>query len=369
MTEAPRKSATELERLFAGSFRARTTIALADALGTLPKRAARMLRTPDRHLDWNDALLWQEAELQVTAERRDYEQDPRHAETVAHLHAVRVRLNESRILIGAYRREAAARTLPVRIASDARATARKWLTELHPREYNALLRQVLVARGVDPARPRRCRDAFDFIEQGCTDRWIDDPVTPEVQRLLQVSDGRFRQLVAQDAQDQDTPNEEFAHPLVLRRWHAALQSLAQARFRQAHARGPYDLGPAPKCLRTATPAQAEEIFAARRYLAAMNQRRLECLNLVREAVAEIEERQLDDPRRIAYAQAKKQAGLRLAAAHPAQYELIRNGLRPYESQPNVIDTSLLPNGDPRGELKKRLLAAAAATDTGEHGRR
>lgn len=344
------------------NFLSLVTVAIADATCDLAAPVRHMLRSSARRLDWLDALLWAEGELLVAVERTGYRGTANRASVAAQLRAVRTRITEVNTLIRKDRRAHWRDSPAARAVTDADFTARKWLSAAFPDEFKALLAEVMSAHGITHWYDGSARDIYDAVAHGHTEGWLTDPITPEVRRILNLSDQAMRQLVVTDATEPDDRVQELCHPLVLRRWDRALNQLAEQTYRRAGAAGPRTLGSTPKILTTASAkrdrARANTVLRARRFLAAILQRRIECRQFAQQAISDIDRARQQDPGRMAYARAKNRARHLLAERRPAEFAIIRAGLRPYERTPGVIDTDLLPDDDRRGAVKRALVAAA-----------
>ncbi|MBF6333520.1 hypothetical protein [Nocardia transvalensis] len=364
--QVPTLSAAQIGRRIDARFKDLVTVAIADATFPLAPSVRRLLRSEPRLPEWLDALMWAEGELQVAAERMTVDHDPRLDITNGQLDAIRRRLDEARQLVSRRRRDTHQQSLPHRITVNAEATARKWLTDAFPGEFRSLLEAVLAERNL--AQPdREChRNIFDAVEHGHAHGWLDDEITPEVRHLLSVSENRMREVARADARDQDARCQALGHPLLLRRWHVALNQLAEQTYRQAGAASPHALGPTPPILLAPIDRdQARAVLKARRFLAAVLQRRIECGHLLREAAADLEHRKQNDPHRIAFAKAKAHARDLLAQEHPIAFTYIRDRLRDYENprRPGVLDLDLLPDDHRRGQIKREVVTAARAASS------
>lgn len=356
----------QVEALIADRFADLVTVALADATTALPRPHRRLLRGDTWREDWSDALLWAEGELLVASERMAWERDPRLDRTNDQLRAVRTRLDESRRLIAAAHRRMREDTIAYRTAADTDATARKWLTDAFPDEFDATLRQVLTDRELRLPAREYARDVFDSIEAAHVRGWLSDPITDEVRHLMAMSPVQLRKLAAADVQHQDDRVEGLNHPLMLRRWSAVLRQMAEDTCARAGSASPNALGATPAALRDAD-LPSEEAFAmlrARRFLAAVIQRRTECARTVQRTVDDLERVKHADPHRISVARAKNHARMLLAAAHPHEFDALRERLRRYESTPGVIDTTLLPDDHRRGRVKRDILRTLVADSPG-----
>ena len=257
---AARRGAGEAVR---GDFGNLVTAAVADATRRLPAPVRRLLDGLEWHLDWADALVWAEGELQVSAQRMALLGDPRLRRVEGQLRQVRVRLHEARCVAAEYRRQDRERLEQGRLLT-ARATALSWLGKALPEEYEALFTARVAELGIPPLRRGSAsRDVFDSIEQAVAQGRLRVTAGPEVTALLELPDDTFRAAVADDVREQNARNVLLRHPLVLRRWHAGLARLcdltvgpARASSATALGRAPLDLAdcPARRRCRSSTPA-------------------------------------------------------------------------------------------------------------------
>lgn len=97
---------------------------------------------------------------------------------------------------------------------------------------------------------------------------------------------------------------------------------------------------------------------ARRFLAAIQQRRLEYKWYLRQITQALRERARESPRVIALAEAKAAASQLLMERHPSEYAFIRAELRPHEMHNSSLPLSLA-SGPQRAGIKRRVLAALA----------
>ncbi|WP_436739874.1 hypothetical protein [Streptomyces sp. BBFR102] len=361
LRDVARLPAEVLVKRFEEDFGNLVTAAVADATRRLPVPVRRLLDGLEWHLDWADALVWAEGELQVSAERMALLGDARLRRVEGQLRQVRVRLHEARCVAADYRRQDRERLERGRLLT-ARATALSWLSKALPGEYAALFAARVAELDIPPLRRAAAsRDVFDSIEQAVAHGCLQVTASPEVTALLELPDDIFRAAVADDVREQNARNVLLRHPLVLRRWHAGLARLcdltvgpARASSATALARLPLDLAELPR-------QEAMQIINARRFFCAVQQRRLDCDRTVRTLMAEIVRRERTDPVNTARREAGGYARLRLAEAHPEAYARIREELRVYESEPGHLDPARLTS-DERGALKARLLAELAGPD-------
>ncbi|BDH72409.1 hypothetical protein [Streptomyces sp. PLM4] len=355
LRDVARLPAEVLVKRFEEDFGNLVTAAVADATRRLPAPVRRLLDGLEWHLDWADALVWAEGELQVSAERMTLLGDPRLRRVEGQLRQVRVRLHEARCVAADYRRQDRERLEQGRLLT-ARATALSWLGKALPEEYAALFAARVAELGIPPLRRHTAsRDVFDSIEQAVAQGRLRVTAGPEVTALLELPDDTFRAAVADDVREQNARNVLLRHPLVLRRWHVGLARLCELTVGPARASSATALGRLPVDLAGLPRQEAMQIINARRFFCAVQQRRLDCDRTVRGLMAEIVRRERADPVNTARREAGVHARLRLAEAHPEAYARIREELRAYESEPGHLDPARLTS-DVRGALKARLLA-------------
>ncbi|MFB6597162.1 hypothetical protein [Streptomyces diastaticus] len=361
LRDVARLPAEVLVKRFEEDFGNLVTAAVADATRRLPAPVRRLLDGLEWHLDWADALVWAEGELQVSAERMALLGDPRLRRVEGQLRQVRVRLHEARCVAAEYRRQDRERLERGRLLT-ARATALSWLSKALPEEYEALFTARVAELGIPPLRRGSAsRDVFDSIEQAVAQGRLRVTAGPEVTALLELPDDTFRAAVADDVREQNARNVLLRHPLVLRRWHAGLARLCDLTVGPARASSATALGRAPLDLAELPRQEAMQIVNARRFFCAVQQRRLDCDRTVRTLMAEIVRRERADPVNTARREAGAYARLRLAEAHPEAYTRIREELRAFESGPGHLDPARLTS-DVRGALKARLLSELAGRD-------
>lgn len=204
---------------------------VAEATRKVPKAFRRVLRQPDWHDDWIDALLGIEATLQIAVLRARYEDGPHADRTIRNsdaLAGVRSRLHQVRAR-ARHREHHHVQNVPVEKPAVRAAT--RGLTVAHRDEYHQLIDEALAAAGL-PADVRR-RPTGDCATMA---RWVLNlgvavPAMPppggEVDRLVGLPDDAFDQVVARDVRrDPETP--DLCHPLLLDRWGESLCRLAQS---------------------------------------------------------------------------------------------------------------------------------------------
>ncbi|MDQ1041476.1 hypothetical protein QFZ75_007978 [Streptomyces sp. V3I8] len=320
--------------------------AIADATLRTSSSNQRLLRKREWHLAWLDALTYAEGELQVAVEIMEHTGDERAQANSDRLARIRNKLTAARKTAVDYRKRAHRRALQEDGFYDSARTAASLLVRAHQDDFLEL------TSGPRAALPPSSDDAFDAIEKGCARGWLSIPATQEVDRLLLSSDDAVRQAAAQDAQRQDHRNPALRHPLLLRRWRQSLHHLAEMTWTRALATSPFTLGPLPSHVHTMREDDARDIFNARRFLAAVHQRRTECDYQRRWASESVEKRRHEDPAVVAYEEACREAASALVLQHPAEHAYILQRLAPYEHRPGVISSENTP--ETLGALRKKI---------------
>ncbi|MFF4574428.1 hypothetical protein [Streptomyces sp. NPDC001410] len=350
----------ELETLISDRFDNLVTAAVAEATnGYIPQRTRRLLRKAEWRLDWQDALLCACGELQVATERMRYTGDPRLEVTERRLRRVRLRTNEAGVLVKKLRRTDFHNSTERKSGTSSRLTAEGWLRNAFPDEYAELLHQERARRNVDdvPKDPS-FRDVYEQIEYAWARGRLTAPRTADVDALLAATDTHTRLAAADDAKDQEGRNPALRHPLLLGRWESALAELGEMTVKAARAQTPHALGTLPDDFYALPPAEATGVLNARRFLAAVQQRRLECKRYVRQITQALRERAREQPQVIALTEAKAEASRLLVERHPSEYAFIRAVLRPYEERDGFLPLSLV-SGARRAAIKQHVVAALA----------
>ena len=148
------------------------------------------------------------------------------------------------------------------------------------------------------------------------------------------------------------------HPLMLGRWENALRELGYMAAERARAESPHGLGTLPEDFYALPQEQAIAVLNSRRFLAAVQQRRLEYKRYVRQITQALRERECESPQAVASAEAKAKASELLVGQHAAEYAFVRAELRPHEEHDGILPRSLA-NSPQRAELKRRVLTALA----------
>ncbi|GAA0393870.1 hypothetical protein [Streptomyces luteireticuli] len=348
----------ELIPLFERSFTALVTVAIAEATMRVPSSTRRLLRRREWHLDWLDALKYAEGELQVSVERMLCTGDPRAARNEYRLRRVRSTLTAAHRVAADFRRRAHHGGLLRSPMRDACHTARNWLSKLHMDEFAKLLAEERAAHGLAPLEEPAVKDVYDSIELAYRRGWIEAPLTPGVNGLLTAPARTVRDAAADDARRQEGREPALFHPLLLRRWDQALRELAKMTFPLAGAGSPCALGPLPSSAAALPHGELFRLLNARRFMAAVLQRRVECGHRTRHVAAAAGRAGREDPRCVADTEARDRAGRRLAELYSEEYAWIRAQLAPYEYRPGLLDRELL-DVEARAAVKRRVTEALA----------
>lgn len=361
LADVERVPTERLVALIAESFDNLVTVAIAEAVHGrfLPPRTGRLLRKAEWRLDWQDALLCAGGELQVATERMRYTGDPRLEATEHRLGRVRHRAHEAAVLVKKLRRNDFHNSRERKTGTNSHLTARGWLRLAFPDEYTGLVQQERARRRLSavPETPS-FRDVHDEIAYAVAEGRITAPRSPEVDALLAAADTAVRLAAADDAKDQDERTMALRHPLLLGRWDNALRELAAMAAERARTETPHALGTLPDDFYALPEAEAVAVLNARRFLAAVQQRRMECKRYIRQLTQALRERARESPYVLAASEAKAAADELLVAAHPAEYAFIRAELRTHEEHAGYLPLSLV-SGPRRAEIKRRVLAALA----------
>ncbi|WP_414166793.1 hypothetical protein ACMATS_03140 [Streptoverticillium reticulum] len=350
----------ELVPLITDSFDNLVTVAVAEATnGYLPQRTRRLLRKAEWRLDWQDALLCACGELQVAVERMRYTRDPRLEPTEHRLRRVRNRAHEAGVLAKKLRSNDFNNSAERKSGTNSHLTALGWLRKAFPGEYAELLQQERARRNVrDKVESPSFRNVHEQIKYACEQGEITAPHTPEAEALLGADDAAVRLAAADDAKDQEERNMALRHPLMLGRWENALRELGERTAERARVETPHGLGTLPDDFYALPMEEAMAVLNARRFLAAIQQRRLEYKRYVRQITQALRERGRESPHAIASAEAKAAAGQLLIEGHPSEYAYVRAVLRPHETHDGFLPGSLVTSPQ-RAEIKRRVLAALA----------
>ncbi|MGP4115253.1 hypothetical protein ACTWP5_30700 [Streptomyces sp. 4N509B] len=346
--------------LITDSFDNLVTVAIAEATnGYIPQRTRRLLRKAEWRLDWQDALICACGELQVAAERMRYLGDPRLDATEHRLRRVRLRRNEASVLAKKLRRNDFNNSRERKSGTSAHLTAQGWLRTAFPDEYAELVRKERARRclGDEPREPS-FRDVHEQIEYACAHGQIVAPRNPHVDALLSADDTAVRLAAANDAKDQEERNTALRHPLLLGRWENALRELGEMAAERAQAETPHALGTLPDEFYSLPRDRAIGVLNARRFLAAIQQRRLEYKRYLRQITQTLRERARQNPHVIALAEAKATASQQLVERHPEEYAFIRAELRPHEEHDGFLPMALATSPQ-RAEIKRHVLTALA----------
>ncbi|MFF3372899.1 hypothetical protein ACFYXF_08050 [Streptomyces sp. NPDC002680] len=359
LADVERVPTERLVELIAESFDNLVTVAVAEAVHGrfLPPRTGRLLRKAEWRLDWQDALLCAGGELQVATERMRYTGDPRLEVTEHRLGRVRHRAHEAAILVKKLRRNDFHNSRERRNGTNSHVTAQAWLRHVFPDEYAGLVQRERARRHLsDAAEPPAFRDVHDEIAYAVAHGRISAPRSPQVDALLAAGDTTVRLAAAEDAKEQDERDMALRHPLMLKRWENALRELGAMAAERARTETPHALGTLPDDIYALPEAEAVAVLNARRFLAALQQRRMEYKRYIRQLTQALRERALESPYALAVSEAKAEADRLLVEAHPSEYAFIRAELRPYEERVGHLPLSLVSSPQ-RAGIKRRVLAA------------
>ncbi|BAU88045.1 hypothetical protein SLA_7179 [Streptomyces laurentii] len=331
------------------------TAAIADADGFLSPDQHHLLHEPQRLEFLRDALTYAEGGLQVSVERMAYHRDARTARTGRLLRRVRTALHETdRTLATERRADARRRAADGGPQTDVVLVARGWLASALPDHFERLLAQTLTEAGL-PDRPAAA-DVFDAVENGWSDGYLNAPRTPEVDHLLAKGPIAFQGAVAADARDQADRITELRHPLLQRRWASGLAELTDLTVPVARASSTSALGRLPDDVYDLPEADAKAVFAARRFLVAIWQRRAEHTHLLHNYAATVTDLGRSSPREALRRRAVDQAIDRLATEQPDAAARMLTGLQQHTASDGLA--GLTPTE--RTGLKHRLVAEARA---------
>ncbi|MGW6308772.1 hypothetical protein ACWFRQ_21550 [Streptomyces niveus] len=348
----------ELVQMITESFDNLVTVAIAEATnGYIPQRTRRLLRKAEWRLDWQDALLCACGELQVAVERMRYGRDPRLDPTERRLRRVRNRAHEAGVLAKKLRSNDFNNSTERKSGTNSHLTALGWLRSAFPGEYAECLRQERAHRNLgEEAEKPSFRNVHEQIEFACERGRLTAPRTPEVDMLVAADDAVVRLATAVDAKDQEERNSALRHPLMLGRWENALRELGEKTAKRARAETPHGLGTLPDDFYALPADEAIAVLNSRRFLAAIQQRRLEYKRCVRQITQALRKQEREDPHVIALAETKAAAGQLLAERYPSEYAYVRAVLRPHEERNGYLPKSLVTSPQ-RSEIKRRILQA------------
>lgn len=353
LAQAAKLETEQLIPLMRQDFDTLATVAVADATEQHVRPSTkRLLRKRDWHLAWLDALTYAEGELRVSVEIMTATGDPRAEATADRLRRIRGALIGARKIAADFRRRAHRARLKEEGFYSTNRTARSLLVSSHTQEFDDL---TAASRA---KLPEQTSNAFEAIERGCAHGWLNIPRTSEVERLLDASGEAVRKAAAADARHQNGRNHALRHPLLLRRWHQALVELAEMTQHRAGATSAEHLGPFPPHADTLSEEERSQLFRARRFMAAVLQRRIECSYQIRWAAEAVDKRRQEDPVFLDHFQAVAAAENELMRRYPAKHAYILQRLAPYEWEPGHIDTKHTPEdiGDLRRTIKQELLS-------------
>lgn len=337
-----------LAQVIAADYNALVAVAINSASRSdSPPHIARLLRSPEWRFAWLDALTCAENTLQVSYERMTYEGDSRSRNIRTQLYGVRTALREARTLARQEQR------LEVRDVHelDVENTATRWLAEAFQDQYKEI-RQQVADEGANPTADDAQREVFDAIIAAWQAGEFNAPLTDELKRLVKLDSEGFRDEVAADAQAQGDPQMALRHPLALAKWKAALDNLLDRTWERARADSPTELGPLRADLYVLTHEEAFAILNARRFFAAVLQRRVEATRAIQRALLDTGssvDEYLHPRQRLA-----RIADERLIAARRREYDHIINRLLDYCTDDVEIDPEKLTR-DKRGEVKWEIV--------------
>lgn len=360
LSDVEHMPADELVRMITNSFDNLVTVAIAEATnGYIPQRTRRLLRKAEWRLDWQDALLCACGELQVAVERMRYSRDPRLEATEHRLRRVRSRAHEAGVLAKKLRSNDFNGSAEHKNGANSHLTALGWLRIAFRDEYAELLQKERSHRNMDHETEKPSfRNVHEQIRYACERGRLTAPLTPEVDRLLAADDAAVRLATAIDAKDQEERNMALRHPLMLGRWENALRELGERTAERARAETPHGLGILPDDFYALPSEEAIAVLNSRRFLAAIQQRRLEYKRYVRQITLALRERERENPDAIASTETKATAGQLLIERHPSEYAYVRAVLRPHEVRDGFLPRSLVTSPQ-RSEIKRRVLEALA----------
>jgi hypothetical protein len=345
----------QLIPLIAERFVNLVTVAIAEATnGYIPQRTRRLLRKPEWRLDWQDALLCACGELQVATECMRYTRDPRLEATEHRLRRVRHRAHEAGILAKKTRRHDVTSSGEWnKTGRRSHVTAESWLRIAFQDEHADLVRQERARRNLgDESEKPSFSDVHEEIAYACDHGLITAPRAPRVDALLAADDATVRLAAANDAKDQDERDMALRHPLLLACWENGLRELGFMAAERARAESPHGLGTLPEDFYALPQEEAISVLNARRFLAALQQRRLEYKRYVRQITRALRERERESPQPLALAEARAAATQLLIERHPAEYAFIRAALRPHEERDGLRPMSLADSPQ-RAEINAR----------------
>lgn len=333
LSEVARWSVDELVPLMRENFNALVTVAIAEATRSdVPSATRRLLRKREWHLGWIDALKFAEGELQVSTEMMTLVGDPRTDDNVQRLRYVRHRLHGANKIATDFRRRAHRTNLERNGYFDSDKAARGMLSKVYHAEYLKILSALTTGIEITTIPT----DSPGFIEYGCKRGWLNIPQSTQVAELLAASDLTVRNTAAQDARDQQQRNAALRHPLLLQRWQEALKDLAEMTYVKAGAASPTALGCLPTSVALLSADDISSLIRARRFLAAIQQRQIECNYQIRWALQAINRRREEAPDTLAYKAAGEAASKELVARHLRDYDTTRQLLAPFEFRPGLL---------------------------------
>lgn len=279
----------ELERWWEVDFDVLASTAIAEATGPVHPTVTEALHSDDWLEKWADALYAAVAELASSVERMFYTRDERALSRKEQLGQVIQRQGHVNELVRAHQARESWTMITERL-KDSRKAALAILSGHYAEEARQLREEQFRQRGLPmegPFHKIRYRDRFEQIEDAVARGLVHVPVTTEVQELLDLPEWDFVNVVAADVKEQEEPLVELRHPLVLRRWSQALQTLHDQQ--QASEDTKRDISQAlpglkkqMKELRAMPSEAALKILYRRRFARHLSRRHRECMMHVRD---------------------------------------------------------------------------------------
>ncbi|MFE3827483.1 hypothetical protein [Streptomyces sp. NPDC059092] len=346
----------------AASFEVFVRAALADAfLRKTRDTTSAWLRSPEMHHDWLDALTFAAGELQIACERLRYRGDERLRANQRRLEQVQARLVEARRVRRAYQDENQRAGREWRNMCDAVFTARSWLRGAYGDEADAVRRELSAERGIPESAPYQepARNALHGIEIACRSKLIDPMVTADVARLMAAPEQAFRLVVANDAKEQEERSTALRHPLLLRRWEAAVHDLLTELVPRARADSTTVLGD----LGDVSGLTGQEVYTllnSRRFYVALHYRLTELARIVRRLTEDCRARQ--ERLRAPWYAVEVEVRAELARRHPREYGWIRRQMEPFGTPAGSrsLDPEWANNSQRRGALKAHVMRCLAS---------
>ncbi|WP_146057639.1 hypothetical protein [Streptomyces sp. SM12] len=366
MSEVRKMTYADLERWWEVDPNVLATTVVADATGHVHPTVSAALRSEEWLDHWADVLYATVGELDSSAERMTYTGDPRLPRVTRQCGQVHLRMQEANTLLR-QRSRAEGRDLMPKTVTDARQAALSLLAKHHREEATKLRAEEIAHRGLAPDPPTHDwgegpADAFDAIENAVRSGLLVAPIAAQTRRLIHMRERGFIVAVGHDVKQQRERNDGLRHPLLLRRWTAALTYLRDTTAAQAGGIATWTLvQPAldMDALRALPSQQAWLVINRRRFLRGCFQRWRECSRHVQDVVRTVAVRTEDERR--PWSEATHASRITLAQRHPAQYRMLRDALEPYTEPgtPKIRHGALTQNQ--RSELFASLRERLAAS--------